>query len=88
MDAETFEEFMKQLTDEQRARYDYIKDVSMKAYPQIENNAVMMNLSNYLWMFYAKNGYLPDPPEGAVGLEKEASGSNIDPITSNIPFVE
>lgn len=61
-DNEAFEELMKQFTDEEKERYDYIKLVSLKAYPQIEKNSVMMGLSNYLWMFYAKNGYLPDPP--------------------------
>lgn len=86
MDTETFEEFMKQLTDEQKERYDYIKMISLKGYPQIEKNNVMMNLSNYLWMFYAKHGYLPDPPEGYQ--EQQQQITEQDSITSNIPLHE
>lgn len=50
-----------EFTDEERERYDYLKEVSIKLYPQIANDSVMGNLSEYLYIYYAKNGVLPGP---------------------------
>ena len=48
------------LTSNEIDRYNEIKEISTRLYPQICGNKVMMGLSEYLWLYYAKKGELPD----------------------------
>ena len=57
-------------TEEERERYNHIKDLSLKHYPQISNDNVMENLSEYLYIYYAKHGCLPDPVEESSNVSK------------------
>jgi len=50
------------LTEEEEARYNHLKELSLKFWPKIAEDSVMANLAEYLYIQYAKTGVLPDPP--------------------------
>jgi len=62
-----------ELTDEEQERYNHLKDLSLKFYPQISDDSVMSNLSEYLYIYYAKHGCLPDPLENDAAKECHTS---------------
>ena len=49
-------------TDEEKERYAYLKELSQKHWPGIKDDPIMAQLSEYLYLEYAKTGKLPDPP--------------------------
>ena len=59
-------------TDEEKDRYNYIKDLVQRLYPKVANDITLGHMSEYLFVFYAINEKFPDRPEGdendSIGL--------------------
>jgi hypothetical protein len=60
-------------TEEEKDRYNYIKDLVQRLYPKVANDTTLGNMSEYLYIYYAIHEKFPDPPEGCadepVGLK-------------------
>lgn len=52
-------------TQEEKDRYEYIKELTTRLYPQITEDETLRNLNEYLLIYYAKHDKFPDPPENA-----------------------
>ena len=50
-------------TEEERERYNYIKELTTKLYPHISQDQTLANMSEYLLIHYAKHQQFPDPIE-------------------------
>lgn len=69
-------------TEEEKDRYNYIKDLVQRLYPKVASDITLGNMSEYLYVYYAIHEKFPDPPEGA---ENEMT----QPIDlTNIPLME
>ena len=66
-------------TEEQKDRYNYIKDLTQKLYPKVASDITLGNMSEYLYIYFAIHEKFPDPPEHA---ENEPVG------LTNIPLME
>jgi hypothetical protein len=64
-------------TDEQKDRYNYIKDLVQRLYPKVANDITLGHMSEYLFVYYAIHEKFPDRPEG----DENDSG------LTNIPLV-
>lgn len=62
------------LNEEEQERYNHLKELSLRHYPQIADDNVMTNLSEYLYLYYAKKGCLPEP-------DKSQQPESIDALT-------
>jgi hypothetical protein len=51
------------LTDEEQERYNHLKDLSILHYPKLTTDSTAANMAEYLYIYFAKNGCLPDPEE-------------------------
>lgn len=56
------DKIIEQFTEEERARYDFLKDTSVRLHPSINNDNVKSEMVEYLYIYYAKNNKLPDRP--------------------------
>lgn len=66
-------------TEEQKDRYNYIKDLTQRLYPKVASDITLGNMSEYLYIYYAIHEKFPDPPEG----------TDTEPIGfTNIPMME
>lgn len=52
-----------ELNEVQRNRYYEIKDISLRLHPEIGKDNVKSELAEHLFMYYARNGVLPEPQE-------------------------
>lgn len=52
-------------TEEEKERYEYIKELTTRLYPQVNEDETLKNLNEYLLIYYAKHGEFPDPPANA-----------------------
>ena len=53
-------------TEEEKERYEYIKELTTRLYPNITEHETLKNMNEYLLIYYAKNGEFPEPPENAT----------------------
>jgi hypothetical protein len=58
-------------TEEEKDRYNYIKDLVQRLYPHVASDTTLGNMSEYLYIYYAIHEKFPDPP---AGFEKESAG--------------
>jgi hypothetical protein len=53
-------------TGEEKERYEYIKELTTRLYPNIYEDETLCKLNEYLLVYYAKNGEFPEPPKDAA----------------------
>jgi len=58
------------LTDEEQERYNHLKHLSILHYPKLTTDNTAANMAEYLYIYFAKNGCLPDPQEGEPTQEE------------------
>lgn len=75
-------QFNIKLTDEEEVRYNYLKEISQKHYPKLVRDTTAQNMAEYLYIYYAKHGYLPDP------VEKEPSDEEIEALIDQTRIIE
>ena len=56
------DQIIKKFTDVERARYDFMKDLSLRSHPSIQHDNIKLEMAEYLFIYYAQNGILPDKP--------------------------
>ncbi len=75
-------QFNIKLTDEEEERYNYLKEISQKHYPKLIRDSTASNMAEYLYIYYAKHGSLPDP------LEKEPSDEELKAMIDQPRIIE
>lgn len=68
-------------TQEEKDRYEYIKELTTRLYPQITEDETLKNMNEYLLIYYAKHEKFPDPPENAEN--KPTTITNIERIVEH-----
>ena len=51
-------------TPEEKERYEYITKTVAKHYPKLAEDPVATNMAEYLFVYFARTGSLPDAPDG------------------------
>jgi hypothetical protein len=70
------------LTDEEEERYNHLKELSLRHYPKLSVDQTASNMAEYLYIYYAKHGSLPDP------LEKEPSDEEFKEMINQPRIIE